>query len=77
MTALGKATPTNLFIQDGSYFRKACGVSDPEAVLFNKEEGSDDNWCVGAVTLFQLYDDGKLHPVAICIDHKGSMEKVS
>ncbi|KAM7202572.1 putative lipoxygenase [Naviculisporaceae sp. PSN 640] len=75
VTALGKATPTNLFVQDGSYFRKACGVSDPEAVLFNKEEGSGENWCVGAVTLFQLYDDGKLHPIAICIDHKGSMEK--
>jgi len=75
VAALEKASPSSLFVQDGSYFRKACGVSDPEAVLHNKQEGSDDNWCVGAVTLFQLSDDGKLHPIAICIDHKGSIEK--
>ncbi|KAK3326154.1 lipoxygenase [Apodospora peruviana] len=75
VTALGKADPASLFLQDGSYFRKACGVSDPAAVLHNKQPGSDDNWAVGAVSLFQLYEDGKLHPVAICVDHKGSMEK--
>ncbi|KAK4645760.1 hypothetical protein QC761_204370 [Podospora bellae-mahoneyi] len=70
-----KVDKSSLFVQDGSYFRKAFGISNPEQVLHHKQPGSDDNWCVGAVTLFQLHDDGKLHPIAICLDHKGSMEK--
>ncbi|KAK0652821.1 lipoxygenase [Cercophora newfieldiana] len=72
---LGKANPDSLYVQDGSYFRKAFGVADPEATLHFKPVGVDENWCVGAVTLFQLHEDGKLHPVAICIDHKSTMEK--
>ncbi len=62
-------------MQDGSYFRRAVGVLDPAAVLHNKQSGSDDNWAVGAVTLFQLHDNGKLHPVAICIDFRESFDK--
>jgi len=72
---LAKADPASLFVQDGSYFRKAVGESDATAELHYKPPMVDDNWCVGAVSLFQLHDDGKLHPVAICIDHKGTMEK--
>lgn len=75
VSALGKTDLESLFVQDGSYFRKAFGVSDPAATLSFKPVAVDENWCVGAVTLFQLHEDGKLHPVAICIDHKGSMEK--
>ena len=73
--ALGQADPASLFVQDCSYFRTACGVSDPEQPLFNKTDSGDETWGVGAVTLFQLHADGQLHPVAICIDHKGSMAK--
>ncbi|KAH8882273.1 Lipoxygenase [Thozetella sp. PMI_491] len=72
--ALSQADRASLFVQDCSYFRKAAGVSDPAAEMHNKMQFSDENWAVGAVTLFQLHDDGKLHPVAICIDHKGSMD---
>ncbi|KAK3936639.1 putative lipoxygenase, partial [Diplogelasinospora grovesii] len=75
VAALAKADPASLFVQDGSYFRKAFGVPNPEEVLHHKQPGSTDNWTVGAVSLFQLHDDGKLHPIAICVDHKGSMEK--
>ncbi|KAK3995566.1 putative lipoxygenase [Cladorrhinum sp. PSN332] len=71
---LEKADKKSLFIQDGSYIRKAVGVS-PDATLTNKQPGSDQNWAVGAVTLFQLHEDGKLHPIAICIDYKGSLDK--
>ena len=74
-SALAKADPESLFVQDASYFRKALGVSDPEATLSFKPVAVDENWAVGSVSLFQLHEDGKLHPVAICIDHKGSMEK--
>lgn len=74
-TALAKADPASLFVQDGSYFRKAVGITNPEETMHYKPALVDDNWAVGAVSLFQLHDDGRLHPVAICIDHKGSMEK--
>ncbi|KAK3368294.1 lipoxygenase [Podospora didyma] len=66
--------PSSLWVQDGSFLRKAAGVSDPEAVLNHRQPASDENWAVGSVGLFQLYEDGKLHPIAICVDHKGSME---
>lgn len=56
VSTLSKADPTSLYVQDGSYFRKAIGVSDPEAVLRYKPPGADDNWAVGAVSLFQLYE---------------------
>ncbi|KAK0720287.1 lipoxygenase [Lasiosphaeris hirsuta] len=75
VSALAKADPASLFVQDGSYFRRAVGETNPEGVLHAKQPWTEDNWAVGAVTLFQLHDDGKLHPIAICIDHKGSMEK--
>ena len=74
VTALAKADPKSLLVQDGSYFRRAAGVADPATVLHHKQPGSEECWTVGAVTLFQLHDDGKLHPIAICIDYKGSME---
>jgi len=62
-------------VQDGSYFRKAVGVSDPTTVLHHKEPSSDECWTVDAVSLFQLHENGKLHPLAICIDYRGSLEK--
>ncbi|KAH6626725.1 lipoxygenase [Chaetomium sp. MPI-SDFR-AT-0129] len=68
-----KADPKSFFVQDGSYFRRAVGVSDPAAVLSHQQPGSDECWTVGAVSLFQLHEDGKLHPVAICIDYRGSL----
>jgi len=73
ITALDKADPSSLFIQDGSYFREAAGTGNPTADLHYKPPGSGENWAVGSVSLFQMHRDGKLHPVAICIDYKGSM----
>lgn len=74
-SVLSSADPNSLFIQDGSYLREAIGASDPAAVLTYTPPDCEQNWAVGAVSLFQLHEDGKLHPVAICIDYKGSMEK--
>ncbi|KAK4158767.1 linoleate 9S-lipoxygenase 1 [Cladorrhinum sp. PSN259] len=72
---LEKADKKSLFVQDGSYFRKAVGAS-PDAVLTAEQSGTGgQNWAVGTVTLFQLHEDGKLHPIAICIDYKGSLDK--
>jgi hypothetical protein len=71
--ALQQADPSTLYVQDCSYFRKAVGVTDPTATLKHQQPSSDLNWAVGAVSLFQLFDSGMLHPIAICIDYKGTM----
>jgi len=72
--ALPKIDPTSLLVQDCRYFRSYIGAA-PDAELYNKEDGSDDDWACAAVTLFQLHDDGKLHPIAIVCDYKVSMSK--
>ncbi|CVL02544.1 related to lipoxygenase 1 [Fusarium mangiferae] len=72
-----KTLPTidsaSLFVQDTRYFRKAFGAK-PDAELKHKEPSSDENWACSAVTLYQLRDDGKLHPIAIVCDYKASMK---
>jgi len=75
VAALAKADRKSLFMQDNSYFREAIGVKDPAAEMNHKQAWSDMNWACGSVSLFQLHPDGKLHPVAICVDYLGSMEK--
>lgn len=73
--SLPKADRKSLFVQDNSYFREAIGVKDPAAEMNHKQAWSDLNWACGSVSLFQLHPDGKLHPIAICIDYLGSMDK--
>lgn len=73
--SLAKADRKSLFVQDNSYFREAIGVKDPAAEMNHKQAWSDLNWACGSVSLFQLHPDGKLHPIAICIDYLGSMDK--
>lgn len=75
VTALTKADPKSLFVQDCSYFRDAIGVKDPAGEMRYKQAWSNDNWACASISLFQLHNDGKLHPIAICIDYKGSMAK--
>ncbi|CAM1502374.1 Fc.00g043580.m01.CDS01 [Cosmosporella sp. VM-42] len=70
---LPQINAASLFVQDCRYFRKAFGAQ-PNEVLHHKEDVSDDNWACAAVTLFQLHDDGKLHPIAIVCDYKTSMQ---
>ncbi|GKU07827.1 lipoxygenase [Fusarium langsethiae] len=70
---LPKIDPSSLFVQDTRYFRKAFSVA-PDDELKHKEPSSDNNWACAAVTLFQLHDNGKLHPVAIVCDYKASMK---
>ncbi|KAI8652571.1 Manganese lipoxygenase [Fusarium keratoplasticum] len=70
---LPQIDPKSLFMQDTRYFRKAFGAK-PDEELKHKEPASDDNWACSAVTLFQLHDDGKLHPIAIVCDYKVSMK---
>ena len=57
----------SLLIQDYSFFRSLVGAS-PTAELT-----SGDRYACASVTLFHLEPQGKLHPLAIVPDYKGSM----
>jgi hypothetical protein len=77
----------DLFIQDYSYFRKAMELSDKEPEYRNivpEMTGPKADQPTGKmvfryacapVVIFQLHCDGRLHPLAITIDHKGSLDK--
>ena len=70
---LTAADRASLYVNDCSWFRKALGfVVDKD--LISKDQLGDKHACA-AVTLFELHDDGRLHPLAIVIDYKGSMDK--
>ena len=71
MFALLKTASTDsLYIQDCSYFRAAVDAAADAALM------SDDGTRFGCATvsLFQLTPDGKLHPLAIVIDYKSSID---
>ena len=61
--------PENIFVQDYSDFRSKLGVS-PSAELT-----CDDRYGCSSVVLFHLEPEGKLHPLAITLDYKSSMEE--
>jgi len=72
MANLIKSAPANtLYMQDYSYFRSACGAR-PDAILCSSD---GTRFGCASVALFQLPDDGKLHPLAIILDYKGTMDK--
>lgn len=56
-------------MQDCSYFRDAIGVEGHHVIE------SDGRFFCATVSLFQLHYDGRLHPLAIVIDFKGSFDK--
>ncbi|KAK5989049.1 Linoleate 9S-lipoxygenase 1-like protein [Cladobotryum mycophilum] len=70
---LPKIDPASLFVQDCRYFREAIGAQ-PDEELKHQEPLSELNWACAAVTLFQLHDTGRLHPIAIVVDYKTSMK---
>lgn len=70
---LASADRTSLYVADCSWFRKALGFV-PDWDLINKDQLGNKHACA-PVTLFELHDDGRLHPLAIVIDYKGSMDK--
>lgn len=62
---------SSLYMQDCSYFRKAINVT-PDAMM-KSDDGT--RFACAAVSLFHLSSAGKLHPLAIVVDYKESMEK--
>jgi Lipoxygenase len=66
---ISSAAADSLYIQDCSYFRASVGVADQANMMSN----DSTRFLCGAVTLFQLGDEGTLHPLAIVLDYKGKM----
>ena len=84
--ARAKPSP-ELYIQDYSYFRKAIKIPDSQTMSSRPQEGakgkgaahtdSSDKirFAVASVCLFHLEPTtGRLHPLAIIIDYKGTIE---
>lgn len=74
----------DLFIQDYSYFREATGVGNEETFqniimeldAEDKETGEKAiRYACASVIIFQLHSDGRLHPLAITIDYRGTLDK--
>ncbi|APA14441.1 hypothetical protein SS1G_06332 [Sclerotinia sclerotiorum 1980 UF-70] len=68
---LERFNSNSFFIQDCSFFHEWAGAS-PDATL--KFDNGKRFGCA-SVTLFHLNADGDLHPLAIVLDYKVSMEK--
>lgn len=65
---LQNAAPYSLYMQDCSWFRKAVGAAADEVMVSDDA----DRWATASVSLFHLNPAGKLHPLAIFIDWKGT-----
>lgn len=72
--ALMDSSDSSFYVADYSYFRLAVGAP-PDAEM---SSGLDDpdriRYGCASVGLFNLTPEGRLHPVAIIIDYKGSIE---
>lgn len=77
---------TDLFMQDYSYFREATNLSNeqdfrnivPELVdpVSKQPTGKlSYRYACAPIVIFQLHPDGRLHPLAITLDYKGSLDK--
>ncbi|KAJ3873810.1 lipoxygenase [Lentinula edodes] len=59
----------SLYMQDYSDFRSSIGISPGEKIV------SDGRHGCSSVALFHLEPEGKLHPLGIVLDYKGSIEE--
>lgn len=65
---------SSLYVQDCGYYRSVLGVSANEEFKADNNPKDKPRYACSTVTLFHLTDSGKLHPLAIVIDFKGSIE---
>ncbi|CAG9982205.1 unnamed protein product [Clonostachys byssicola] len=71
-------TGKDILIQDYSYFREAVGASDDtEFVNVIPVAGGKpvSRYACAPIVVFQLHEDGRLHPLAITLDYRGSLDK--
>jgi hypothetical protein len=65
----------SLYVQDCSYFRNAFGVGESADIVAKDENGAGvPRYGCASVALFDLHDSGLLHPLAIVIDYKKSIQ---
>ncbi|KAI1052890.1 hypothetical protein LB506_010100 [Fusarium annulatum] len=69
----------DILIQDYSYFREATGVKNDEEfknTIPNPDPSGQPSYryAAASVVVFQLHEDGRLHPLAITLDYKGSLD---
>ncbi|KAF8426064.1 lipoxygenase [Tirmania nivea] len=72
--ALMNSQDSSLYVADYSYFRKAVGASTDAELSSGLDDPDNIRYGCSPVGLFNLTSEGKLHPVGIIIDYKGSME---
>jgi hypothetical protein len=67
----------DILIQDYSYFREATGLKDDDEFKNTVTDGTNTayRYTGASVVIFQLHQDGRLHPLAITLDFKGSLDK--
>lgn len=66
---------SSLFVQDCGYYRSTLGLSAQTVLQADDAPKDKPRFASSSVTLFHLTDSGKLHPLAIIIDFKGSIEE--
>ncbi|KAF4564006.1 Manganese lipoxygenase [Pleurotus pulmonarius] len=67
------APPDSFYVQDFSDFRDRMGANPDEELRSRSEDGTPPRYGCASVALFYLPPNGKLHPLAIIPDYKGSM----
>lgn len=65
---------SSLYVQDCGYYRSVLGVSANAEFKADNTPKDKPRYASSSVTLFHLTDSGKLHPLAIVVDFKGSIE---
>jgi len=75
MTKMLSEKSDSIYAQDCRYFREAIGA-DPDAEISVTDTTGEKNtrWACATVSLFHLEPNGRLHPIAICIDYRGTMQ---
>ena len=70
--ALLSTSRSSFYVVDNSDYRYVLGLA-PDTPIVATGAGQPAFGC-SSVTLFSLSNTGKLHPVAICLDYKGSLK---
>lgn len=72
---LTSTEPDNIYVQDFSYLREAVGALPDTDLWVKGKNAGEDRFACASVCLFRLEPSGTLHPLAICIDYKGNIER--
>ena len=73
---LEDANRTSLYVADCSYFREALGLKAKDSIVLKPQDKElPTRYGCASLTLFQLHDDGNLHPLAIVVDYRASMKE--